>query len=105
MQYAFRCKTCGHLEGSDHAAEAPHPHSCRVCGEGVEFHRKTGVKTLLTDNWEVLEQSTPERLTELGLTKEHVCCHTPRPASKPGHVPQNIAVSATEGTTVKDVAH
>ncbi len=100
---AFRCKNCGYLEDSDNAAEAPHPHACRVCGEGVSFHPKTGLKTINPDNWEVLADATPERLTELGLTPEQVERHTPRKAGTP-YQPKHTSVSATDGINTADRA-
>jgi len=32
---AFRCNSCGHLEGADHAGEHAVPHACSCCGAGV----------------------------------------------------------------------
>lgn len=103
-QFAFRCKQCGRLHTSDHAAEAPHPHACSVCGGGVIFKHQEladeldaaleagdkdrakelvaqirgcdpAAKKLLPDNWEVLADAEPERLKELGLEPEHAVKH------------------------------
>lgn len=71
---AFRCNGCGFLEVSDHAAEDEKPHACRVCGKGVKFTEQ-GIKTFQPDNWEVLADAAPERLTELGLTPAQVEKH------------------------------
>lgn len=63
--HAFRCKTCGHLVTSAFAGEARVPTVCPVC--------KVGVRT----NWEVLADTAPERLAELGLSPTEVERHTP----------------------------
>lgn len=104
MQYAFRCKTCGHLHESGHAGCGKHPFKCSVCGAGCVFnHQKLAArakqlfkegknqegdemldqmakcdpsaKDLVPDNWEHLADCTPERLTELGLTEADVEKH------------------------------
>lgn len=54
QQPVFRCKKCGHLEAADHAGENAVPCACSCCGAGVEFD-KTGIRTFLPDNWEVLD--------------------------------------------------
>jgi hypothetical protein len=106
---AFRCKNCGRLETSDHAAEGEFPHACRVCGAGVVFRHAElaamltepgadvpalaaeiarcdpATKRLVPENWEVLADAPPERLAELGLTPEQVAAHEPWPR---GEVPE-----------------
>jgi hypothetical protein len=76
MHKAFRCKTCGHLVGCECAGENHAPHACPVCGSGVKFCPRTGVKSAVWDNWEVLHSATDERLAELGLTRAEVEKHT-----------------------------
>lgn len=59
-------------------------------------------KELIADNWEVLHECTDERLTELGLKREHVCKHTPPPRSKEWRPPQHIVAHAVEGSVASD---
>jgi len=73
---SFRCQTCGHLVGSEHAGECVVPRACPVCRAGVRFH-PDGQKTYQPDNWEVLAAATPERLAALGLAATDVAAHTP----------------------------
>ena len=129
--YAFRCKHCGHLHTSNDAAEAPHPHACKVCGAGVTFGNQHSVlareiidpkltqkqrtemvkkfsqtatnKTVQPDNWEVLADATDERLKELGLTKADVEKHTPWKAGTTREPRSTFAVGV-EGPQVKDEA-
>jgi hypothetical protein len=108
--WAFRCKNCGRLHTSDHAAELDHPAACAVCGKGVVFRHAElaaqltepgadipalaaeiakcdpATKRLDPDNWEALADAPPERLQELGLTPEQVEAHEPWPAR---HVPEH----------------
>lgn len=98
--YAFRCKSCGHLERSDAAAECQHPHACCVCGAGVSYHPRTGAKSVDESNWEHLHECSPARLTELGLSSEQVATHTRWPESQPGHVPQVVSVMGATPNTV-----
>ena len=74
---AFRCRNCGRLEEAEHAGENLHPHACSVCGCGVSFDSRTGIKNFDASNWEVLADASPSRLTELGLTVEDVIRHVP----------------------------
>jgi hypothetical protein len=109
-RFAFRCRTCGRLETSDHAAELYLPAACRVCGAGVVFRHAElaamltqegadipalaadiarcdpATKRLIPENWEVLADAPPERLAELGLTPEQVEAHEPWPR---GQVPEH----------------
>src|SRR3954463_8550286 len=103
--HAFRCKSCGKLHSADVAAECAHPHACCVCGSGVSFHPKTGVKTAHPENWEVLSEATPERLAELGMEAHHVECHTPwKPGVDQTGPPVNIQVEASDGVGTQDSA-
>lgn len=107
---AFRCNSCGRLHTCDDAAEAPHPHSCRLCGNGVTFNKR-GIKVLDLDNWEVLSIATPERLVELGITADDVEQHevwakgaskdTAAPTKGKKRTTKNVAVSVedTPGTS------
>jgi hypothetical protein len=102
VKHSFRCKACGKLHTSDDAAEAEHPHACRVCGEGVSFNPKTGVKTLNPNNWEVLSEVDEGRLNELGLAPEHVKAHTKwEQGSKDPNPPRHVKVEANESTRTK----
>jgi hypothetical protein len=109
-RFAFRCKNCGRLETSDHAAEGEFPHACRACGAGVVFRHAElaakltepgadvpalaaeiakcdpATKRLVPDNWEVLADATPDRMAELGLTPGQVTAHEPWPR---GEVPRH----------------
>lgn len=100
---AFRCKTCGFLEVSDHAAENATPHACRVCGEGVAYHPKTGKRTVDADNWEVLADASPERLAELGLTPGQVERHERWPTGSNRPI-GDVDVSAADGAGTADGA-
>jgi hypothetical protein len=132
-RFAFRCKNCGRLETSDHAAEGEFPHACRVCGAGVVFRHAElaamltepgadvpalaaqiarcdpATKRLVPENWEVLADAPPERLAELGLTPEQVTAHEPWPR---GQVPEHHrerhfgvpAAQAPAGTGPRHVA-
>ena len=101
---AFRCKNCGRLHTSDSASEALHPHACEVCGCGVSFHPRTGVKTIDPDNWEHLHEATHERLAELGITHEHVETHTPWKSDRTEKeaFPKHIQVNTEDGPGTKD---
>ena len=131
---AFRCRNCGRLHEAGHAGEHEVPHACRVCGAGVVFRHQelaadlqaaleTGdkdkakrlaaevgrcdpaSKRLVSDNWEVLAEATPERLTELGLTPEQVEAHEPWPkAASEDHPARHIAVTAHDGPASADNA-
>jgi hypothetical protein len=107
---SFRCRNCGRLETSDHAAELELPAACRVCGAGVVFRHAElaamltregadvpalaaeiarcdpATKRLVPENWEVLADAPPERLAELGLAPESVAAHEPWPR---GQVPDH----------------
>lgn len=103
--FAFRCKECGHLHDAKQAAEADHPHACRVCGAGVSFNPRTGFKTVDPKNWEKLCEATPERLAELGLKPEHVEKHVKWPSTKPeGQTPMNQIRVARDGPKAQDKA-
>lgn len=106
---AFRCKNCGHFARAESAGENLRPHACQVCDSGVRHNPTTqdiaakmqqpgadlaalagqlkGLrqdhKELDPDNWEVLDECTPERLKELGLERKDVCSHKPDKITKP----------------------
>lgn len=102
IKHSFRCKSCGKLHTSDDAAEAEHPHACRVCGSGVSFDPRTGIKKLHPDNWEVLSEVDEGRLSELGLAPEHVKTHTKwEQGSKDPNPPKHVKVEANESTGTK----
>lgn len=84
--YGFRCNTCGRLVEAGHGGILPTPTACPCCSAGVEFDRR-GNKTFQRDNWEVLENATPERLEELGLLPDQVIPHRPS-------VPADLAADA-----------
>lgn len=93
--YAFRCNTCGHFEAAGHAGESLHPHACVVCGGGISYNPKSGVKIFDAENWEILSDCSSERLLELGLdgqVERHESC------AKSGNTPK--VVSATTGNTL-----
>lgn len=76
MSFAFRCKNCGRLETSDNAGESDTPHACVVCGCGVQFDSKTGLKVRQKENWEVLAECDDARLNEIGVSREDIKVHT-----------------------------
>jgi len=100
--YAFRCVTCGKLHEAEHAGECEHPHACRVCGSGVSFDPKSGVKAVDPKNWEVLANATPGRLAELGLRE--AARHVPRKVEGAPTEPRKVERSAADGASGKDVA-
>lgn len=109
MKYGFRCKTCGHLDCCEVAGEREHPGACRVCGAGVSFHPRTGVKEHHADNWEVLADSPPSRLAELGLTADQVAKHDFAVFLKGAEVllgrePKVVHVTASDSIGAKDKA-
>jgi hypothetical protein len=86
MKYAFRCRNCGRLDTSEHAAEAMHPRACCVCGQGKD--------------WDYLWKLSAGELSEFSLTKEDVKEHVPwhpGPSSN-----KNIQVSAEDGIKSKN---
>lgn len=91
--YAFRCKNCGHLKASEHAGECNHPSACSVCGAGISYNQKTGVKIYEPENWEILADCTLERLTELDLDGE---VERHEPCQKSTNQPKEIFVSADD---------
>lgn len=52
--HTFRCKNCGHLELDSNIGLCNVPQACSVCNHGVSFDQKTGAKTAIPSNWEVL---------------------------------------------------
>ena len=101
MKYAFRCNKCGRLHTSEEAAEAAHPGSCRVCGAGVKFE-PNGTKTLDKDNWEILADAKPKRLTELGLSKDQVEQHKQWVRKVNSDPERNVSVSVEDGPGTED---
>ena len=97
---AFRCKACGRLHTSDDAAEAAHPYCCRVCSAGVTFS-PAGVKTISSENWEVLADAFAERLCEMGLSHEDICRHQPWEKGS-GKAVGMVNVSAADAPGTKD---
>lgn len=96
MKYSFRCKNCGHLENSANTAESAVPHACRVCGCGVSFCSKSGVKSFHPENWQDLSSMNSEELAAFGLTVEDVEKHFPKLASVLNREPKQVFVTATE---------
>ena len=105
MKHAFRCDSCGRLHTSDDAAESDHPHACKVCGAGTEFDRR-GLKLFRADNWEVLADATPERLSEIGLSADDVEKHVAwqRHGRRSDHVPKDIHVRVEDHSSSRDGA-
>jgi len=89
--HAFRCQNCGHLAPGEHAGECEHPAACVVCGAGISYNPKTGVKIFDTANWEVLCHASKERLEELGFDGE---IETHLPHAKSEHIPKVVFVEA-----------
>lgn len=103
MPFAFRCKNCGRLETPANSGESAHPHACTVCGSGVSFDPKSGVKTLDSGNWECLHDASDERLTELGLTRTDVCQHTEK-TTGPAVAGNIVNRAAVDGAGAQDKA-
>jgi len=101
MKKAFRCKNCGHLETAANAGDSDFPHACRVCGSGVSFNPKTGIKNFHSENWEKLVDLTEEKLTELGLTTDHIEDHKPV-AKVNTNTPKHVEVQVTENMVAQD---
>jgi len=68
-----------------------------VCGAGVAFNPKTGLKQVVPDNWEILADATPERLAELGITE--VAKHEGAPPIVTG---RTVEAAATDGPKTSD---
>lgn len=98
---AFRCKNCGHLVGPEAAGDNARPHACPCCGEGVKFTEK-GIKYADPDNWEVLAETTPDRLTELGLTPESVDAPPAGPAYAGPIGPKHLHRSTEDAIGAQD---
>ena len=97
---AFRCRSCGHLYGGEHAGERACPAACPVCGKGAIYG--PGAHKSDPANWEVLADCPPERLAELGLTTDDVARHVP---AGPGAVGgAAVAVALADGPRGADRA-
>ena len=105
MAHAFRCRNCGHLEGTEHAGENPIPGACHVCGKGVSYHFDGTISHWLSepDNWEILADAKPGRLKELGLEEGDVYAHPvsewPAIKGRPNDGRDHIAGQPCEGPT------
>ena len=101
-KYAFRCKNCGRLHTSDDAAEASHPHCCKVCSSGIVFD-KHGIKTQDNSIWEILSDCTSDRLQELGLSQSDVEKHKKwSKVESSKRDPINVSISIEDNTNSKD---
>jgi hypothetical protein len=125
QKFAFRCKRCGRLETSDHAAESEVPHACSVCGGGVVFKHQElsarllapgltqeqlvaiarelnacnpAAKTFQPEIWEILADCDSAQLAEYGLTYEQVERHEPWPkqTDAESRAPKHVRVAAVE---------
>jgi transcription elongation factor Elf1 len=111
MAFAFRCKTCGRLASSADAGERETPASCAICGAGVSFDPKTGIKAYDPDNWEKLaDLHADEKKT---LAKDHdvpveelIEEHTPAepPEGTPDREPTSISRETNESLGQEDKA-
>lgn len=109
IEYAFKCKNCGSLEGPDAAGELEVPAACRVCGKGVSFDEETGVRILDPDNWIVLADLSESELEK--VSKIHafdpdlhrIVSHTPIPSTA-DREPVSIDRSADESVGSEDQA-
>ena len=101
--FAFRCRTCGLIETSANAGERTHPAACPVCGAGVSFDPRTGIKEYDTANWQPLADASDDELAAWGLTRDQVIAHVPATPAEPDHQPQAIDRSATETLGAEDV--
>lgn len=92
MLPAFRCKNCGRYETAEHAGERSTPCACSVCGAGVSFDPRSGLRKFEPENWEILAKATQYRLNELGL--DEIAKHSGTADVEPRHVMQ-AAISDT----------
>lgn len=102
--YAFRCNACGRLHTSGDAAEAAHPHACRVCGGGVSFDPRSGARTVDDGNWEVLADASDERLADLGVSRDDVGAHEPWKVGETAEAraPRRVEAGASDGPKSAD---
>jgi hypothetical protein len=107
-KFAFRCRTCGNLEDSGNAGERDRPAACRVCGAGVSFDPKTGIKSFQDDNWDVLAELPPAELKPIldkhKLEPKDIGKHKPHAAAQAYRAPQDIERYAEDTVGVQDKA-
>ena len=108
MQYAFKCRNCGHLEDPGNAGERTVPAACRNCGAGVHFDPKTGLKAYDEDNWIVLADLPATELTPIlrfhGITRDDIVAHEPEPSPQATREPEAIERTAEETLGAEDHA-
>lgn len=103
-EFAFKCRFCGTLETSDHAAEQPTPAACRNCGHGVLFDSITGLKSYDRANWIVLADDDEAA----AYVREHqidsndlIVRHVQWPSTVPeGRTPGNIERTADDDLAI-----
>ena len=76
------------------AGECNHPYACSVCNHGVSFHPVTGVRTVHSNNWDILNDMNEQQLKAFGLTRAHVMKHVPTKSEN--RIPQNLMIHANE---------
>lgn len=109
IEYAFKCRACGSLEGPDAAGELEQPAACHVCGAGLTFDEETGARVLEPDNWIVLAELDEDAAAEIAAIhgfdpdQHRVVAHTPALASA-DRAPVSINRSAEESLGGEDVA-
>ena len=106
VKYAFRCRSCGHLEEAGQAGERRVPAACRYCGAGVTFDSRTGAKTYDEDNWIVLAELADKELQPIlefhAIARADVVRHRPKPATA-SREPQSIDRSVADGIGAADL--
>lgn len=109
IEYAFKCRNCGSLEGPDAAGELEQPAACRVCGKGLHFDDSTGARVLEPENWIVLADLSESELAELSEIHRfdpdthRIVAHTPA-LSSADRAPESIDRSAEESLGGEDQA-
>lgn len=107
MKYAFRCRSCRHLEEAGAAGERTVPAACHSCGAGVSFDPKTGAKVYDEENWIVLADLPDDELDEVleyhGIKKSAIERHKPIPAPDALREPASIERATDETLGAKDL--
>lgn len=108
MQYAFKCRACGHLEEPGNAGENEVPAACRNCGAGVAFDPRTGIKKLVPENWIVLADLEGDELDAVleqhAISQDDIVRHEPEPKAETDREPTSISREVAETVGLEDHA-
>lgn len=109
IEYAFKCRSCGSLDGPDAAGELERPAACRVCGKGLHFEKISGARVLEPDNWIVLAEMNESESADLAAVhgfdpgQHRIVAHTPA-LPRADRAPRSIDRSAEESLGGEDLA-